>query len=425
MNYKETLAYLYGRLPMFQRVGNEAYKKDLSNISKLCFQLGNPENKFKSIHIAGTNGKGSVSHMIAAILQQQGYRVGMYTSPHYKDFRERIKINGELIPKEKVVNYTSRVKSIIEDIEPSFFEATVAMAFDYFAESEVDYAVIETGMGGRLDSTNVITPLLSVITNISFDHVNILGDTLPLIAGEKAGIIKKEVPVVIGERNKETEPVFRAKASEQHSDLFFAEDIIDYKGTGNDDEYIYAVDGKEEFRISMNYPGPFQAENIRTALAASLILNRMNIVSLDGELLRNAFRNIKKMTYYLGRWEKLMETPLVIADSAHNEAGLAKAIAKLKELSASRYHFVIGFVNDKSIDKLLQLFPKSEKYYFAKADIPRGLSAKILQDQAKAYGLNGRHYVSVKNAYQAALRNASKDDLIFIGGSIFVVAEII
>ncbi len=407
---------------MYQRQGKQAFKKDLSNIYDLTSILGNPHLKFKSIHIAGTNGKGSVSHFLASILQEYGLKVGLYTSPHYKDFRERIKINGKLIPKQDIIDFVQRIRESLVSIPASFFEMTVAMAFDYFAKEKVDVAVIETGLGGRLDSTNIITPLLSIITNISFDHVDMLGDTLEAIAGEKAGIIKSGVPVVIGEKNEKTNIVFDQKASEMNAPIFFAEDL--YQVNSSDKHAICSTDNNP-IDISIENVSPFFTKNIKTVLGATHLLDQIKFINWHKSNIENGISNVKANTYYIGRWEVISERPTVIVDSAHNEAGLSMALAKLQEYQFERLHIVLGFVNDKSIDSILSLFPKNARYYFVKADIPRGLDARELKRMAKEKNLEGKSYVSVKNGLQAAKRQAKKDDLIFVGGSIFVLAEVL
>lgn len=410
IKYKETLDFIYSQLPMYQRQGKSAFKKDLSNIIALCDHLDNPHMKIKTIHIAGTNGKGSTSHIIASILQAYGYRVGLYTSPHYMDFRERIKINGQLVSKNFVTKFVDRVKPYLGEIQASFFEITVAMAFDYFATEEVDIAVIETGLGGRLDSTNILSPVLSVITNISMDHVSMLGDSIQKIAFEKAGIIKEDTPVVIGQRMNETTPVFELKANEMVSKLSFADDLVSEK----------EVD--ESLKIMAN-PGPFQSENLRTSLAAIKVFLNIELEKFDQVKVKSGIKNLGKNTYYIGRWEVLGSKPRIIADSAHNEAGIKLIINKLLSEKFEKLHIVIGFVKDKEVEKILPLFPSSARFYFAKANIPRGLEAALLKAKGENFGLKGRGYVSVKNAIQAAERKANDRDLIFIGGSIFVVAE--
>ena len=423
MNFKETLDYMMQQLPMYHRIGAAAFKKDLTNTLALCSHLDNPHTKFKSIHVGGTNGKGSTSHLLAAILQSAGYKVGLYTSPHYKDFRERIKINGELMSKKYVVDFVAKNKSKFEEIEPSFFEMTVALAFSYFADNQVDIAVIEVGLGGRLDSTNVITPELSVITNISLDHVSMLGDTLPLIAFEKAGIIKKNIPVVIGESHVETDSVFLEKANAENAPIIFADKHFEVKR--NDTFFDIYKDGKIFFRTLENtLLGDFQLKNTATVFQTIEELRKLNF-SISDENIRTAFRDLQGMVKFMGRWQKLQEKPLVIADSGHNEAGVNAATNQLKTLNYSNLYIVTGFVNDKDVSKILSLYPKNATYFFAKANIPRGLDAKILATQAKDFGLEGRAYSSVKNAFRAAKKRANEDDLVLVLGSIFVVAEVL
>lgn len=426
-SYQQALAYIYDKLPMYQRVGPSAYKKDLTNTLMLCTALGNPHNKLKCVHIAGTNGKGTTSHLIAGGLQAQGWKVGVYTSPHYKDFRERIKINGMYIRPSKVTAFLNKNYDIIEKIQPSFFEVTVALAFDYFVAEKVDYAVIETGLGGRLDSTNVIMPILSVITNISFDHQQLLGNTLGAIASEKAGIIKDHVPVLIGERQSSVQQVFIDKAADQHTLIHFAEDLtkLDYiqeSGEGNTygiqaDDYFPAVELKTDIS------GPFQTQNVITAYSALKLLSKM--MPIQVEKMVSFFTDLKARTGYVGRWQIIGKSPLIIADSAHNIGGLSIILSHIKNIKYDQLHIVMGFVNDKDINEILKLFPKEARYYFAKANIPRGLPAKELQEAALANGLSGRSYTSVKKALSAAKRCAKPADFIFIGGSIFIVAEVI
>jgi dihydrofolate synthase / folylpolyglutamate synthase len=414
MNYKETLEYMMSQLPMFHRVGAAAFKKDLTNTIALCEHLGNPYQKFKTIHVGGTNGKGSTSHIIAAILQAAGYRVGLYTSPHYKDFRERIKVNGTYISKKYVVDFIARNKATLDKIEPSFFEMTVALAFDYFADCQVDIAVIEVGLGGRLDSTNVITPELSVITNISYDHVAMLGDTLEKIAFEKAGIIKKNIPVVIGETQAESAPVFIEKAKTEGAEITFADENIALKKQ----TLQYLADKK----IALH--GIYQAKNLCTALQAIEKLKSIGY-NLNEQHIQYALEHLQTMVKFMGRWQKLSDQPLIIADSGHNEAGVISAVEQLNTLTFNNLYILTGFVNDKDVSKILSLYPKNATYFFAKANIPRGLDAKILQTQALDFGLKGRSYSSVKNAFRAAKNKAQQDDLVLILGSIFVVAEVL
>lgn len=414
---------------MFQRIGAAAYKADLNNTIAICKLLGNPENKFKSLHIAGTNGKGSTSHMLASVLQSAGLKVGLYTSPHLKDFRERIKINGEMIPEKFVVDFVEVYKTDFEKIQPSFFEMTVGLAFDYFAKEKVDIAVIEVGLGGRLDSTNVITPLVSVITNISYDHVNLLGNTLEKIAVEKAGIIKPKIPVVIGERQKETEHVFIEKAKKNKSELFFANEVFDVKPElfqkGN--YQILKVEDKNGVlfdHLECELLGSYQKKNISTVLCALDEINKVGFV-ISKEDIQKGLRDVVKQTGLLGRWQILSEKPLVIADTAHNEAGISEVLNQLVHTPHQKLHFVLGMVSDKDISKILFRLPKNAIYYFCKADIPRALPAFELSLEAKKAGLKGEIYACVHDAYIAAKENASEDDLVFIGGSTFTVAEVV
>lgn len=427
--YKTTLNYLYKQLPMFQRVGNTAFKKDLTNIIALCDHLGQPQEKFPSIHIAGTNGKGSTTHLLGAMLQASGLKVGFYTSPHYKDFRERIKINGKLMGKRHIVDFVENHKETFEKIRPSFFEITVALAFDYFAAQKVDIAIIETGLGGRLDSTNIITPLLSVITNISLDHQQFLGDTLPLIAGEKAGIIKSKVPVVIGETHKLTKPIFKEKAQICNAPIIFADKNISVvERTVQAHHTLYYVKGRvyNFNKLSVNLMGNYQQKNICTALQTISIFNQISdFPEVTATMIEDGLHHLKKLTYFLGRWQKLGDAPTIICDSGHNQAGVKLILQQLDKLDYEQLHFVIGMVNDKDIGKILKMLPKHARYYFVKANIPRGLAADILKEKAKEYGLKGRKYSSVKNGLKAAKRAASASDLIFIGGSTFVVAEVV
>ncbi len=427
MTYQQTLDYLYGQLPMYQRIGAAAFKKDLTNTLELCRSLGQPQERFPSLHIAGTNGKGSTAHMLAAVLQAGARRVGLYTSPHYRDFRERVKINGEYIPEAAVVDFVARGRAAFERIRPSFFEITVALAFDYFARQEVDVAVIETGLGGRLDSTNVVRPELSIITNISFDHMQFLGDTLPQIAGEKAGIIKAGVPVVIGETQPETHPVFDAKAAEMGAPIVYADR---HYRVGKRAESLTAMtvdvrrDGKPYLQaLEVGVAGPYQERNLQTVLQAVEWLPPRYAVT-EAEL-RRGLAGLRNLTAFIGRWQVIGEAPLILCDSAHNEGGLQLVMERLRHLDYARLHLVIGAVNDKKLDTLLSLMPPAATYYFARPDIPRGLDAAELQRQAAAYDLQGDTYPSVPAALEAAKRAASPDDLIFVGGSTFVVAEVV
>ena len=437
MNYTQTLEFLYAQLPMFHRIGAAAYKNDLNNTLALCEHLGNPQHKFRAIHVAGTNGKGSVSHMLAAICQASGLKTGLYISPHYKDFRERIKVNGHYIPRAQVVDFVVNNREAIERIQPSFFELCVAMSFDWFARQQLDIAIIEVGLGGRLDSTNVITPLLSVITNISYDHQNLLGDTLPEIAFEKAGIIKPGIPVVIGETHPESAPVFLKKAAAMAAPIVFADQHFNVKNlsTKHWETSVYEVikDGKMYLEnLELDAGGPFQAKNLATVLQAMECLNIPDTQLRDGAL-RTGLQNLCKLTRFMGRWQVIGHSPTILCDSAHNEAGLRLAFEVIQQTRAmeqaetgpSQLHIVTGFVNDKDVDKALGFFPASARYYFAKANIPRGLDASVLKEKAAGFGLNGRAYSSVPNAFKAAKRAAKPADLIVVIGSIFVVAEVL
>ncbi len=405
-NYQETLDWLFAQLPMYQRVGGIAYKKDLSNTIKLTDYLGNPENKFKSIHVAGTNGKGSVSHMLASVLQEAGHKVGLYTSPHLKDFRERIKINGKMIPKRNVTTFVKEHKPFFETQSLSFFEMTVGLAFDYFSNQKVDVALIEVGMGGRLDSTNILTPQLSVITNIGMDHTAFLGETLSAIAKEKAGIIKSEVPVVIGETQDETTPVFKKIAKEKKAEIYFAE-AFKFK--------IFETDLK----------GNYQKKNLQTVLATLNVLKEKTVFNISEISIRNGLKKVIANTGLMGRWQVLKEKPKVVCDTAHNKEGLTYVLQQLEQEQYENIHFVLGFVSDKDIEGLLGLFPKDALYYFCKPDIPRGMEVSVLIENAKNAGLKGRGYSSVKEAYSTSLKMSALGDLIYVGGSTFVVAEII
>ena len=424
MTYSESLDYLYSQLPMFQRQGPKAFKKDLNNIVALADWLQNPQQHWPCIHVAGTNGKGTTSHMMAAMLQAAGYKVGLYTSPHYKDFRERIKINGELMTKNAVKKFVSRFRLEASHIEASFFEITVAMAFEYFKDQEVDIAVIETGLGGRLDSTNIVNPLLSVITNISLDHTNFLGNTLELIAAEKAGIIKQDKSVVIGRRQKKTKAVFETIARNKNSKIIYAEDVV-HISDGNDNQVLVKYLKNDNEYCIPNSNMPFYEENIRTAIAAIILLNAESQFEVDEKAIKQGVQDLNLLTFFIGRWMIFNETPLTIGDSAHNLDGLTSVIAQVKSYGKRHIHFVLGFVNDKDLAEVLALFPLDASYYFAKANIPRGLEAKKLQDQANVLGLLGKTYSSVRNAFAAARTRATDDDLIYIGGSIFTLAEVI
>lgn len=403
MNYQETLDWMFAQLPMFQRVGAVAFKKDLTNTIALANHLGNPQHHFKSIHVGGTNGKGSTSHMLASVLMEAGYKVGLYTSPHLKDFRERIRINGAMISENEVIDFIETNKDFLEHQKLSFFEMTVGMAFQCFSIHQVDFAVIEVGLGGRLDSTNIITPLVSVITNIGYDHMQFLGETLPEIAGEKAGIIKHKIPMVIGERQKEVEKVFYDKAKEMNADIFFADDF------------------KSDYQSSLK--GNYQVKNIQTVVQTTKILQKKGIKITENQL-KKGLLNVIKNTSLRGRWQILQEKPKIICDTAHNKEGLTYVLKQLQEEKFEQLHLVLGMVNDKEITKILTMFPKNAIYYFCKPNIPRGLDAKILQSEANQLGLKGDVYASVALALSNATKVASEKDLIFAGGSTFVVAEL-
>ena len=421
MTYTETLNYLYANLPMFQRVGAVAYKEDLINTVQLCEALGNPHLKFKSIHIAGTNGKGSSSHMLAAILQTAGYKTGLYTSPHLKEFTERIRINGKEISQEFVINFVERITPAIKRIQPSFFEITVAMAYDYFANERVDIAVIETGLGGRLDSTNVIAPLISLITNISWDHKDILGDTLQKIAFEKAGIIKQGVPVVISERQAEVRKVFESKAQECKSNLLFASEL--YQVNRIADGSYEVMKNHQTFKYELDLLGIYQAKNIKGVLAVADELQKQGF-RISSNHITEGLRNTTTLTGLKGRWQKLGENPLMICDTGHNEAGIKEILSQIKEIKFDKLHWVLGMVKDKDVSTILQLLPKDARYYFCQASIPRAMPASELQIIAEAAGLQGVIINDVNMAINEARTNSASSDLILIGGSTFVVAEI-
>ena len=405
MDYSDTIQWLFAQLPMYQRQGKQAFKKNLDNIKAFDTYAGDVSRQFKSIHIAGTNGKGSVSHMLASILQEAGYKTGLYTSPHLKDFRERIRINGKMISKNYVINFVKRHQKFFEKYRLSFFEMTVGMAFEYFARKQVDIAVIETGLGGRLDSTNIIKPELSIITNIGLDHTNMLGSTLNRIATEKAGIIKDNTPVVVGRKQLETTPVFEKIARQKNATLIFA--------------------GEQNFpAYECNLKGHYQKENTQTARTSIEVLRNKGW-HISETAIEKGFKNVIKNTGLRGRWEIIRTNPLVIADTAHNRDGLSVVLQQIKETPHKNLHFVLSFVNDKNLDNILPLFPVNAKYYFSKAQIPRALDEQILQQKAKNYGLTGQTFPSIEQAYKSALQSADKDDLIFAGGSTFTVAEII
>ncbi|BAU55966.1 bifunctional folylpolyglutamate synthase/dihydrofolate synthase [Mucilaginibacter gotjawali] len=441
MNYPETINYLYSQLPLFTRVGQSAYKANLDNTIELCRRLDDPQHKFKSVHIGGTNGKGSTSHMLAAVLQTAGYKTGLYTSPHLKDFRERIRINGEMISEQEVIDFVAEHQPDFEEIRPSFFEMTVGLAFDFFATEKVDIAIIEVGLGGRLDSTNIITPLLSVITNIGWDHMNILGDTLPLIAAEKAGIIKPNIPVIIGEYQEEVADVFIAKAKKENSGILFASEMFvdenQESRASNQDKKT-----KEYLEVTVIYPpettdsrlktldlkldltGSYQLKNVKTVLRTVEELRRQGF-NITDEHIQTGLRQVKTLTGLHGRWEVLSKHPLTICDTGHNPEGINEVLQNIAAVNYDHLHFVIGVVNDKDLSKILAMLPVDCTYYFCRPDIPRGLEAENLKLKAESFGLNGEVYSSVNDALQAAQKNAGENDLVFVGGSTFVVAEVV
>lgn len=428
MNYADTTNWMFNKFPMYQKIGAAAYKPDLGNIVELLEFLGNPQNNFKTIHVAGTNGKGTVSHTLASIFQECGYKTGLYTSPHLLDYRERIRINGQMIPEQNVIDFIDENKEKFEEMQLSFFEMATGMAFDYFAKEKVDIAIIEVGLGGRLDSTNVIKPELSVITNISLDHVAMLGNTLAEIAVEKAGIIKPNTPVVIGETQTETKDVFIRKAQECNAPIYFADQIFDC-----DKIHVESLDyqkfdiwkNSELYIEAVEFPllGYYQKKNLATVVCAIDILkDKFNIEQKD---IINGLEFVVKNTNLMGRWQVLSRQPLVIADTGHNVGGIKEISMQLSDMTFRKLHFVLGCVNDKDINGILHLLPQYADYYFCKADIPRGLDANILASKAFAAGLRGNVYESVQQAYNSALNNAHFDDVVFIGGSNFTVAEVI
>jgi dihydrofolate synthase / folylpolyglutamate synthase len=427
MDYPQTIEYLFTRLPLFSRIGAAAYKADLVNIQTLSKELGNPENKFRSVHVAGTNGKGSSSHMLAAILQKAGYKTGLYTSPHLHDFRERIRINGHMIPEKNVVAFTERIGDLIEKIEPSFFEISVAMAFEWFALEQIDIAVIEVGLGGRLDSTNIITPEVSVITNISYDHMDLLGNTLQKIAFEKAGIIKPGVPVVIGEEQAEIQNVFQQIAEENGSPIHFASRKRFPGEWRREGQLLYVqlteVHDNNKKNFYLDLPGLYQLKNIVTVAEVISILNQ-NGFNISDKAMQQGLKQVKLLTGLHGRWDILHENPMVVTDVGHNEEGM-KAIAKqIENTSHEELHIIIGLVKDKEVENILRHLPKMANYYFTRAQIPRALSETELAGQAEKLGLKGKSYPFVKQALEEAVLNANAKDLILVCGSVFLVGEV-
>ncbi len=404
MTYKETTEWMFSKLPMYQKEGKKAFKKDLTNIIALSEYLDNPHHKFKSIHIAGTNGKGSTSHMIASVLQEEGYNVGLYTSPHLKDFRERIKLNGTPISEKEVIKFIAENKGFLEEHHLSFFEMTVGLAFHFFAEKKVDFAIVEVGLGGRLDSTNIIRPEVSVITNIGYDHTQFLGKTLSKISAEKAGIIKPEIPIVIGEYHQKTIPVFRKMAKKRNAPLFLAEREV-----------------KKAYKTDLK--GSYQEKNVKTAVKAIQVLQEKYKIS--SENIEQGLLKVVENTGLLGRWQILREHPKVVCDTAHNREGLSYTMKQILDETQGNLHIVLGFVNDKNLDTILSFFPRGATYYFCKPNVPRGLDKNILKKVAITFGLKGKTYLSVEKAYQKALSVAGREDTIYVGGSTFVVAEVI
>ncbi|MBN2614752.1 MAG: bifunctional folylpolyglutamate synthase/dihydrofolate synthase [Bacteroidales bacterium] len=430
MNYHDTVQWLFGQLPMFQRVGSAAYKADLSTTVTLLKELNNPQDHFTAVHIAGTNGKGSVSHMIAAVLQEAGYKTGLYTSPHLKDFRERIRINGAMIPEERVVSFVAKYRTAFQKISPSFFEMTVAMAYEYFQEEKVDFAVLETGMGGRLDSTNICNPALSVVTNIGLDHQQFLGNTLELIAAEKAGIFKENIPVVIGRKQLETNPVFEETARKVKTTITYAEDYVDVKKIHTSKPMELLVDVWVDdllFLEELKSPvkGNYQLENMATAVQAIVKLKESGKIEINADQIKEGIERTIQYTGLKGRWQVLNTNPLTIADTGHNVDGIKAVVSQIRQMDFRQLHFVLGMVSDKDHDTVLQLLPKGAKYYFCKPDIPRGLEAEKLKEKAEPFELNGMTYSSVTHALASAVNSAHSEDLVFVGGSTFVVAEVI
>lgn len=427
MRYREVLDYLYEKLPMFQRVGPPAFKKDLVNTRALCSALGDPQQRFRSVHVGGTNGKGSSSHMIAAILQEAGYKTGLYTSPHLKDFTERIKVNGLPVPEKFIISFVERHRQLIEKVMPSFFEVTVVMAFDYFAREKVDFAVFEVGLGGRLDSTNVIIPEVSLITNISYDHQDMLGETLEKIAGEKAGIIKPGIPVVIGSSQQEVIHVFHDKAKENNALIDIATDYYEVIGKDITNHHIacqlFSKHSGLSYLFTIGAAGLYQIKNLPGVIRVIDILIEKGY-KIDLKQIEQGLVDFQHKTGLKGRWQILQEKPLAIADVAHNEGGIREVLKQLLPLVRDQLRFVIGFVKEKDISKILPLFPQSGKYYFCQAKVPRAMPASFLSEKAREYGLEGVILEDVNTAYRRALDESGKNDIIYVGGSTFVVSEL-
>jgi dihydrofolate synthase/folylpolyglutamate synthase len=437
MNYEQTIDYLYTLLPVFHRDGVKAFKPDLTNTIRLCEYLGNPHKKFKSIHIAGTNGKGSTSHYMAAILQSAGYKTGLYTSPHLKDYRERFRINGKSIQKAKITAFIEQHKTIIEELKPSFFELSVALAFDFFAEAKIDVAVVEVGLGGRLDSTNIIQPELSIITNIGFDHMDILGDTLSKIAFEKAGIIKSNTPVVISERHEETSQVFMDKAKQENANIFFAEDnysVVENTHSSTDKLNllvdVFDKNSEKLFgEISSQLIGKYQLKNLTGIFQAIEILRNSGFIISDSAI-RKGIGKVVSLTGLKGRWQVLYDNPLTICDTGHNEDGLKIVLNQIDKLYNEGFvkgqkYFILGFVKDKNVEEILQLFPKDAKYYFCQANSPRSMASENLIQIAESIGISGHSILNINDALKKVREIAKKEDFIYVGGSTFVVAELV
>lgn len=429
MNYCETLDFLYSQLPAYHQIGKAAYRNNLDNTIMLDEYFKHPHNKFHSVHIAGTNGKGSVSNLTASILQEAGYKTGLYTSPHLIDFRERIRVDGKMIPEKEVVDFVEMNMKIIKEIKPSFFEMTVALAFDYFAKQNVDIAIIEAGLGGRLDSTNIIIPLLSVITNIGHDHMDILGDTLEKVAIEKAGIIKPGIPVIIGESINETRVIFKERASELGSEIIFAENefqcsLSDYKPGQDGREYTITDKARKlSYTGLSSLSGDYQEKNLVTTTA--IIQNLPGNFKISKKHFIVGIRNVIQNTCFAGRWQTLSEKPLIICDTGHNREGIESVVHQLGRIHRKNLHIIVGFVNDKDVDTVLTLFPRDATYYFTRASVARAMNEKILLEKALRHSLKGDDYESVNKAISQALNNSTDEDLIFIGGSTFIVADAI
>jgi dihydrofolate synthase / folylpolyglutamate synthase len=427
MDYQQSVDYLFTKLPMFSRIGAAAYREDLENTIKLCDFLGNPQHRFKSIHVAGTNGKGSVSHMLAAIFHTAGYKTGLYTSPHLKDFRERIRINGEMIGKDFVMDFVTRIRSASEAIDPSFFEVTVAMAFDYFASQQVDIAIVEVGLGGRLDSTNVIRPELSVITNIGFDHMNLLGDSLAKIAFEKAGIIKKGIPVVIGERQLESSAVFELRATEEQAPLSYADRrrfVADWRFEKHElVAEVTSLPARDKEYYHLDLAGIYQTKNLVTVLEAVHVMTGKGW-KLEHHSVQEGLRHVKKLTGLHGRWEIIHEHPTIVLDVAHNEDGIRQLARQIEITDHEELLIVFGMVKDKEIDRVLELLPPQATYFFTRSQIPRALPEGELAERAMAKGLNGAPYSTVMDALRAAKAHARPKDLVIVCGSVFIVGEV-